>query len=152
MNRAPWGSRRRITGFTEACLLTLAAGCTGSGAAGPPAKPAPHFHPIPGAPVFNGKTEYLTILGPVTGSGPATFTIPVRPAYMAWLGCIGTGGMVMLSSPVIDYGVPCGDSGSVAGWIVEPAPPARGPEVTIRITAPPHARWDLRIDGAPRPG
>jgi hypothetical protein len=144
----------KIVTWLGAAILALVGGCTSPQSVAPPAGQAGHFSPIPAPPVRSGSAGYTTILGPVSGGGSKAFTLSVRPGYLIWLGCLGTGGFAQVKNPVlgIDSQVPCGDNGSVSADLITVArlPPER--EATLQVIAPRAAQWKLRIDGLPRPG
>jgi hypothetical protein len=136
--------------LTPACaaLLTLAAGCTGSGSVSPAVSPASHFSALPLAPI-SGTTEYTTILGPVTGIGSKDFSVPLQPSYILWLGCLGSGGFAVVKSRMLglDTEMPCGGSGRASGYQFNAAGTSAGQEAAVQVTAPHAAKWELRIDG-----
>ncbi len=89
-----------------------------------------------------------TILGSVTGTGPTTLTITARQAVSVTLGCRGKG-LVWVRSPVGAFAVVCGNGGAFAGGLDPNTRMAAGQRITIRIIAPAHVTWELRVDGTP---
>jgi hypothetical protein len=94
------------------------------------------------------KPDFTTILGPVTGAGPRTFTISARTGIAALLSCIGKG-LVWLRSPVGSFAAACGDGSVFAGGLTQPTHLRPGQKVTVGVVAPVTTRWELRIDGTP---
>ena len=127
-------------GLMILCVL-LPAGCSTQPA------PAPAFAamPLPGGAYGLNLT---TILGPVTGTGPATLTITARRAVSITLGCRGKG-LVWVRSPVGAFAAACGNGGAFAGELDPHTRMAAGQRITIRIIAPAHVTWELRVDGTP---
>ena len=60
------------------------------------------------------EANYVTILGPITGTGSKTFTIVARAGIAAWLGCIGKG-LAWFRGPALTFAAACGDGGTWAG-------------------------------------
>jgi len=108
--------------------------------------PAPAFAamPLPGS---GYGLNLTTILGPVTGTGPGTITITVRRAVSITLGCRGKG-LVWVRSPVGAFAAVCGDGGAFVGGLDSDTHMA-GQRVAIRVIAPAHVTWELRVDGTP---
>jgi hypothetical protein len=129
--------------FVLASALAFTSSCSA-----PQAVPQPRFKPMP-PPGQLDKPGYTTILGPVTGVGPRTFTIVARPGIAAWLGCIGKG-LVWLRSPVGTFAAACANGGAFAGGLTHPTHVRPGQKVTVRVVAPATIRWELRIDGTPQ--
>jgi len=96
-----------------------------------------------------GEANYVTILGPVTGTGSKTFTIAARIGIADWLGCIGKG-LVWLRSPAGSFAAACGDGGTWAGGQTQPTHLRAGQKITVRVIAALTTRWELRIDGTPQ--
>ena len=95
------------------------------------------------------EANYVTILGPITGTGSKTFTIVARTGIAAWLGCIGKG-LAWLRSPADTFDVACDDGGTWAGGKPQPTHLRAGQTITVRIVAGSTTRWELRIDGTPQ--
>jgi hypothetical protein len=111
----------------------------------------PQFEATPPPPgEGNNEANYVTILGPVTGTGPRTFTISARTGIAIWFGCIGKG-PVWVRSPVMAVTDPsCGDGHSMFGEQTQATHLRPGQKVTVRVVAPATTRWELRIDGTPQ--
>jgi hypothetical protein len=121
--------------------LTFIAGCAGP-------RPA-QFSPMPPL----GQSErpgYLTILGPVSGSGSTTFAVSARPGMAVWLGCIGKGA-VWMNSPLAAVAI-CGSGNAFVGGLTQPTHYRRGQKLAVRIVGPATVKWEFRIDGAPWTG
>lgn len=131
-------------------VLVLAAGLASmTGCSGPPYAPRPpQFGSMP-PPGQWGEPDYATILGPVSGIGSRTFAISARPGLAAWLGCAGKG-LVWIKGAMA-FAAVCGESEGFVGGLTQPAHLRRGQKVTVVITGPATARWELRIDAPPWP-
>jgi hypothetical protein len=142
---------KQVLACAGAAVLTLTAGCTGSRSVSPPVSPASHFSALLPA-YISGTTKYATILGPVTGNGSKTFTVPVRPSYILLLGCLGKGGFAVVTSPMLDLDteMPCGGNGRVSGWQFDVTNTSAVHEATVLVTASRTAKWEIRIDAAPK--
>jgi hypothetical protein len=129
-----------------AWAAVLTAGCTAPASIIPPAATPPHFQQMLDGTV----TGYAIVQKPLTGRGTHVFTIPARNQYTVWLGCLGNGGVADIESPQLDppggWGMPCNTTGTVAGLEFNLARAHAQREVTLRVTAPPHAKWEIRID------
>jgi hypothetical protein len=133
--RAVWA-----IGLTILCVPVLGACSTRS-------VPAPAFAamPLPGSAYGLNLT---TILGPVTGTGSRSVTVGARRSVSVTLGCLGRG-LVWVRSPVGSFAAACGNGGVFAGGLVQQTHMAAGQRVTMRIIAPAHVTWELRVDGTP---
>ena len=92
--------------------------------------------------------SYVTILGPVTGTGSESFTIAARSGYASWLSCIGKG-QVWLRSPAGSFTAACGYGSTWTAVKPSPRTCQAGQQVTVRVVAASGTRWELRIDGTP---
>lgn len=109
--------------------------------------PAPAFSAMPPPGSAYG-LNLTTILGPVTGTGPTTLTITARQAVSITLACRGKG-LAWVRSPVAAFAAACGNGGAFAGELDPHTRIAAGQRITIRIIAPAHVTWELRVDGTP---
>jgi hypothetical protein len=125
----------------------LAAGCTGSHAAAQPS-----FQSMqPAGAQWNG-AGYVTILGPVTGTGTETLTVSARPGMSMTLGCIGTG-LVWVKSTAGSFAAACADDGGTfAGGRNRATHLRPGQKIAVHVVAAAGTRWELRIDGTPKHG
>lgn len=136
--------------------LGLISGCSSTGVAAvvtavdtaPPMPPDGH--------------NLATVLGPLSGTGNAAFTITVRSAMAIELGCWGSGKSVAKDLAWVGgafggFAAPCDNSPgneSFAGSYYS-AQDLRsnklspGQRVAVRITAPANATWRLWITGGP---
>jgi hypothetical protein len=96
-----------------------------------------------------GEANYVTILGPVTGTGSETFTIVARAGIAAWLGCIRKG-LTWLRSPAVTLAAACDDGGTWAGGQTQPTHLRAGQKIAVRVVAASTTRWEFRIDGTPQ--
>jgi len=145
MNMLAGGSGRKLFAFVSLCSsLAFGGGCSSS-----PAASQPQFTAMPTllGGWGGGHQNYVTILGPVTGTGSKSFTIPARTGLGAWVGCIGKG-LVWLKG-AISGGAACGDGSTWAGSLTQPTHLRIGQKVAVRIIAAPGVRWEFRIDGTP---
>jgi hypothetical protein len=124
--------------FMLSSALAFSSSCSA-----PQAVSRPQFEAMP--PLNHGN---VTIVGPVTGTGSKTFTIPARTGIAVWLGCIGKG-LVRLTGPAVSFGAVCGDGGIWAGGQTQPTHLRAGQKVAVRVVAASTTRWELRIDGTP---
>jgi hypothetical protein len=128
--------------FMLSSALAFSSSCSA-----PRAMSRPQFTAMP--PVWPGedaKANYVTILGPVTGTGAKTFTIPARTGIDITLGCIGKG-LVWIRSPVASFAAACADGGVWAGGRTQPTHLRAGQKIAVRVVAARSTRWELRIDG-----
>ena len=128
--------------FTLASALAFSSSCSA-----PQAVSRPQFKAMP--PLWPGdeaKANYVTILGPVTDTGPKTFTIVARTGIDFTLGCIGKG-LVWLRSPVGSFAAACDDGGVWAGGRTQPTHVPDGQKIAVRVVAALSTRWELRIGG-----
>jgi hypothetical protein len=140
-------------------LLTAGCGAATPGTAdyagGPVSEPPTHLSAFPMPDQYVGGATnigYKTIAGTITGTTPRQVHITVASHLVLWLGCAGTAGSAVMSSPLIGlrWTVPCGNSGDPEG--IEFAPKkAIGEVVKVLVTAPAAAKWEARVD-APRGG
>lgn len=127
-------------GLTSMILcVTLLGGCS--------TRPAPAFAAMSPPGLAYG-LNLTTILGPVTGTGSRSVTVGARRSVSITLGCLGKG-LVWVRSPVGTFAAACGDGGVFAGGLDSDTHMAAGQRVTIRIIAPAHVTWELRVDGTP---
>ena len=120
-----------------------------SSCSAPQAASRPQFTAMPPLGQKGDEANYVTILGPVTGTGSKTFTIVARTGIAAWLGCIGKG-LVWLRSPAGSFAAACNDGGVWAGGQTQPTHLRTGQKITVRVIAALTTRWELRIDGTPQ--
>jgi hypothetical protein len=105
--------------FMLSSALAFSSSCSA-----PHAVSRPQFTAMPLLGQGGEEANYVTILGPVTGTGSKTFTIMARTGISAWLGCIGKG-LVWLRSPAGSFAAACDDGGVWGG--VKPSPRICGP-------------------------
>jgi hypothetical protein len=129
-------------------VLSSALAFSGSCSA-PQAVSRPQFTAMPLLGQGGEEANYVTILGPVTGTGSKTFTIMARTGISAWLGCIGKG-LVWLRSPAGSFAAACDDGGVWGGGQTQPTHLRAGQKITVRVIAALTTRWELRIDGTPQ--
>jgi hypothetical protein len=145
-----------------ACLgvagLVLVAGCgtAPAGAAGDSpaigpvrAMSATNFAPFAVPTVWDGynNVQYTMVLKAVTGARPREFHITVGSDMMFWLSCIGTGTAMVISEDMgLNWGVACGTGDDPSGIDFRPRGAVVGSKVKVLVTAPPGARWEIRID------
>jgi hypothetical protein len=123
--------------------LALASGC------GAPATVSqPQFTAMPLLDSWGAHVNYVTILGPETGTGSKTFTITARAGVGAWISCIGKG-VALLNGPVT-VGAACGDGSTWAGGRTQPTHWRAGQRIAVHVVAPSTTRWEFRIDGTPQ--
>ncbi len=81
----------------------------------------------------------------------AAGSVPVRPGYSLWFGCLGPGGFLTVKSPPLDLDtqLPCSGNGQLSGWVFNPPHGATGTSAVLRVGAPAGSRWELRLDAAP---
>ena len=123
-----------------ALLAWPAAGACSAPAAAPslPAMPAP-------------QANLVTILGPVTATGPATITLTARHVLSYTLGCLGHHVVWLRTTPKIaSFAVQCGDGGVFAGESGTVPGREAAAKVSLHIVAPFGTIWELRVDGSPR--
>jgi hypothetical protein len=93
------------------------------------------------------------IVGPVTGTGPRTFTVTVRRAMGVQLSCLAYSGRapwIWINSALTPADVKCQAPGGTAtgGALYRPPRDEIGTRVTLRVAAPPGTTWLLRVDGS----
>ena len=127
--------------FTLASALAFSSSCSA-----PQAVSRPQFKAMPPLSAEDEATNYVTILGPVTGTGSKSFTIAARTGIDFTLGCIGKG-LVWLRSPAGSFAAACDDGGVWAGGRTQPTHLPAGQKIVVRVVAAPSTRWELRIGG-----
>jgi hypothetical protein len=136
-----------LAGAPAVALVALAAGCTASHAAA-----QPRFQQMQPAAVQWDGAGYVTILGPVTGTGTEALTVSARPGMSMTLGCIGTG-VVWVKSQAGSFAAACADDGGTFAGGQNPATHLRpGQKIAVQVVAAAGTRWELRIDGTPQRG
>lgn len=90
------------------------------------------------------------VLGPVTGTGPRTFTITARHLLSYQVGCLGRRLVWLRTTPTImGFAVQCYDGGGVfAGESSTTPRDEEGARITVHVDAPPGTTWLLRVDGS----
>ena len=128
-----------------AWLLTVAllAWPAAAACSAPTAAPSFTAMPLP-------RANLVTVLGPVTGTGPATITLTARHVLSYTLGCLGHHMVWLSTTPKIaSFAVHCGDGGVFGGESSRTPGRETGARVSLRIVAPSGTVWDLRVDGSP---
>jgi hypothetical protein len=124
--------------------VALLAGPAAAACSAPPNAPSFTAMPLPQA-------NLATVLGPVTGTGPATITLTARYVLSYTLGCLGHHVVWLRTTPKIaSFAVQCGDGGVFAGESGTVPGREATAEVSLRIAAPSGTIWELRVDGSPR--
>jgi hypothetical protein len=139
-NQLGSGRSARLAAAMVTIALAFTVGCDGSSS---------RFGAMPSV-GQQEKADYTTILGPESGSGPKTFSIPARPGLAVWLGCIGKG-IVRMTRPMGIVAI-CHSGNDFAGGLTQPTHYRRGQKLAVRIIGPASVRWEFRIDGAPWTG
>lgn len=106
------------------------------------------------APAFNSMqvdpNNLTAVLGPVTGTGPRTFTVTASRSMSITMACIGKGTLIVLG-PLSAGAVLCSDAslgrGAFAGYYWEHLRVRPGERFKLRVAANPKTIWDIRVDG-----
>lgn len=98
--------------------------------------------------------NYLTtVLGPVTGVGSRTFTVPASRSMSLTLACIGKG-VLEVFGPLSAGAVLCYDAslsrGVFASYYWAHVRVRPGERIKLRVVARAKTIWDIRVDGLPR--
>lgn len=129
--------------FMLSSVLAFSSSCSA-----PKAVSQSQFTAMPSPGGQGEEANYVTILGPITGTGSKTFTIVAGTGIAAWLGCIGKG-LVWFRSPAGSFAADCDDGGTWVGSQIQPTHLRAGQKIAVRVVASSTSRWELRIDGTP---
>jgi hypothetical protein len=109
---------------------------------------SPTFDPMP-----VDQNNLSAVFGPVTGTGPRTFTVAASRSMSLTVGCIGKGSLVVLG-PLSAGEVLCSSAslgrGAFAGYYWSHLRARPGEHLRLRIVTNPKTIWDIRVDGLPR--
>lgn len=118
--------------------VALLASPAAAACSAPAAAPSFTAMPLPQA-------NLVTVLGPVTGTGPRTITLTARHVMSYTLGCLGHH-MVWLRGAA-SFAVQCEDGGVFAGGTSRtPGHDTGAKVVSLHVAAPSGTTWELRVD------
>ena len=100
--------------FMLSSVLVFSSSCSA-----PKAVSQSQFTAMPSPGGQGEEANYVTILGPITGTGSKTFTIVAGTGIAAWLGCIGKG-LVWFRSLAGSFAADCDDGGTWVGSQIQP--------------------------------
>jgi hypothetical protein len=127
--------------LVAAALLTAPAAAACSAPA-----PVPSF-----AAMQPPRANLVTVIGPVTGTGPRTLTITARHTLSYTLGCRGHRTVRLSTTPkTAGFAAQCDDGAVFAGEAASTPSRDTRARLSLHITAPPGTTWELRVDGSPR--